>query len=53
MNKENREQLYRLAYQDGVRAARARCDVCPARCEDGEPALITGRDVLLRQGIEN
>jgi len=45
--------LYRNAYQDGVDAARSRCDICPARAEAGQPALVSGYDLLLRHGIEN
>lgn len=45
--------LYRNAYQDGVDAARSRCDICPARAEAGQPVLVSGSDLLLRHGIEN
>jgi len=45
--------LYRNAYQDGVDAARSHCDICPARAEAGQRALVSGCDLLLRHGIEN
>jgi hypothetical protein len=50
---EQDRKLYQIAFEDGRQFARLRCDVCPARIEDGQPALITGRDLLLRSGIEN
>ena len=53
MNQERDRMLYWIAFREGEQFARRRCDVCPARVEDGQPALITARDLLLRNGIEN
>lgn len=46
-------RLYELAFAEGMRCARSRCDICPARAESGQPVLISGEDVLYRRGIEN
>ena len=46
-------QVWHMGYQQGKADARNRCDVCPARLEEGLPALVRGVDVMRRPAIEN
>lgn len=51
--KEAWRRGFRFGVVEGKAQARSQCDVCPARWADGQPALISGVDLMRRPAIEN